>query len=65
MARHLKQSPQPLAVCVGGGTGQPQVLRALRVNTVEFLLVEALRNTGSMHHVVELETAQLFGHLGL
>ena len=43
MARHLRQ---PLAVCVGGGTGQPQVLRALRGRGWDLAAVVAMADDG-------------------
>ena len=43
MARHMRQ---PLAVCVGGGTGQPQVLRALRGHGWELAAVVAMADDG-------------------
>ena len=43
MARHMRQ---PLAVCVGGGTGQPQVLRALRGRGWDLAAVVAMADDG-------------------
>ena len=43
MARHLRL---PLAVCVGGGTGQPQVLRALRGRGWDLAAVVAMADDG-------------------
>ena len=43
MARHMRQ---PLAVCVGGGTGQPQVLRALRGRDWDLAAVVAMADDG-------------------
>ena len=49
MARHIRQ---PRAVCVGGGTGQPQVLRALRAHGWNLAAVVAMADDGGSTGII-------------
>lgn len=49
MPGHLRQ---PLAVCVGGGTGQPQVLRALRGRGWDLAAVVAMADDGGSTGII-------------
>ena len=42
-----------------------QVLRTLGIDTVEIRFVQTFRHTGSMHHIIEVLTPQLFHELCL